>query len=92
MSYLAIIDAPSPEDLPEFIVELPEGTHALDIQAFWSVTDPDGKFRGGAVGWKWEKPADQFRDPCPDCGSNRRHPTLAYILHEPNCTRRERKT
>ncbi len=28
---------------------------------------------------------NEFRDPCPYCGSNRRHPTLAYILHEPNC-------
>lgn len=33
---------------------LPEGTHTLDIQAYWHVTGTDGKFRGGATGMKIE--------------------------------------
>lgn len=33
---------------------LPEGTHTLDIQAYWTVTEADGKFRGGAEGMKIE--------------------------------------
>jgi hypothetical protein len=34
------------------ICTLPEGTHSLDIQAYWSVTGEDGRFRGGAAGFK----------------------------------------
>jgi hypothetical protein len=44
----------------------PEGTHTLDIQAYWSVTDPDGKFRGGVAGMKIEvatAPSDQSELP-----------------------------
>jgi hypothetical protein len=33
----------------------------------------------------------EWFSPCPACGSNRRHPALAYILHEKGCTPAARK-
>lgn len=43
---------PDPDENGVVIAALPEGTHSLDIQAYWSVTDNDGKFGGGAIGFK----------------------------------------
>jgi hypothetical protein len=51
------------------IAELPEGTHSLDIQAYWGTVDADGKFRGGSAGFKAEKQEWEVRggmaDPLP---------------------------
>ena len=29
------------------LAPLPEGTESMDILAHWTITEPDGKFRGG---------------------------------------------
>lgn len=40
---------PDTEAAGEVVGVLPEGTHSLVMQAYWSVTEANGEFRGGAV-------------------------------------------
>jgi hypothetical protein len=45
---------PDPKGTWTVLTVLPEGTYTLDVQACWSVTEDDGKFRGGAGGFHCE--------------------------------------
>jgi hypothetical protein len=52
---------PDPEENGAVIAVLPEGTHSLDVQAYWGTVDDDGKFRGGSAGFKAEAAAWEVR-------------------------------